>query len=166
MSPASVPLNMTISLSVRLICIYFHLIKMSAREANGPPILVSFFSKWLPTTVLLVPIKCSQWPAPSSAWARAATRPWSRKFLAPPHAIAFGILGAEGLRGYYFSRVAICDYRGDPVLDCYVVPTMAVTDYRTSTTGITAAHLSSGRPPFKISCFGLSGGGLFLELSD
>lgn len=44
------------------------------------------------------------------------------------------------------ARVAICDYRGDRVLDCYVVPTMAVTDYRTSTTGITAAHLSSGRP--------------------
>lgn len=42
------------------------------------------------------------------------------------------------------ARVAICDYRGDRVLDCYVVPTMAVTDYRTSTTGITAAHLSSG----------------------
>jgi hypothetical protein len=151
MSPASVPLNMTISLSrpINDLHLVFHPIKMSAHEANCPPILVSFFSKWLPTTVLLVPIKCSQWPAPSLAWARAATRPWSRKFLAPPHATAFGILGAEGLRGYYFSRVAICDYRGDPVLDCYVVPTMAVTDYRTSTTGITAAHLSSGRPPIQ-----------------
>ncbi|KAI0001941.1 hypothetical protein BJV77DRAFT_26497 [Russula vinacea] len=42
------------------------------------------------------------------------------------------------------ARVAICDFRGAPQLDCYVVPTMAVTDYRTSTTGITAAHLSSG----------------------
>jgi hypothetical protein len=31
------------------------------------------------------------------------------------------------------------------VLECYVVPTMAVTDYRTSTTGITPAHLSSGK---------------------
>ncbi|KAH9968885.1 ribonuclease H-like domain-containing protein [Russula dissimulans] len=41
------------------------------------------------------------------------------------------------------ARVAICNYRGNPLLDCYVVPTMAVSDYRTSTTGITPAHLSS-----------------------
>ncbi|KAN0125088.1 hypothetical protein V8E52_001640 [Russula decolorans] len=47
------------------------------------------------------------------------------------------------------ARVAICDYRGDRLLDCYVVPTMAVTDYRTSTTGITAAHLSSALSPFR-----------------
>jgi RNA exonuclease 4 len=39
--------------------------------------------------------------------------------------------------------VAICNYRGATLLECYVVPTMAVTDYRTSTTGITSAHLSS-----------------------
>jgi hypothetical protein len=47
------------------------------------------------------------------------------------------------------SRVAICNYRGAAVLECYVVPTMAVTDYRTSTTGITPAHLSSGRSTHK-----------------
>jgi hypothetical protein len=66
--------------------------------------LVSFFflsfSKWLPTTALLVRIRCSQWPALSLAWARAATRPWSREFffLAPAcHSV--GILGAEGCVG-------------------------------------------------------------------
>ncbi|KAI0307882.1 ribonuclease H-like domain-containing protein [Multifurca ochricompacta] len=41
------------------------------------------------------------------------------------------------------ARVAICSFRGAALLECYVVPTMAVTDYRTSTTGITPAHLSS-----------------------
>jgi hypothetical protein len=39
---------------------------------------------------------------------------------------------------------------------------MAVTDYRTSTTGITASHLSSGRPPSKISRLGLFLGLTFL----
>ncbi|KAH9982554.1 hypothetical protein BGW80DRAFT_1433895 [Lactifluus volemus] len=39
------------------------------------------------------------------------------------------------------ARVAICDFRGTSLLDCYVLPTMDVTDYRTSTTGITPAHL-------------------------
>jgi hypothetical protein len=42
-------------------------------------------------------------------------------------------------------RVAICNYRGTILLDCYVLPTMSVTDYRTSTTGITPADLSSGK---------------------
>lgn len=41
------------------------------------------------------------------------------------------------------ARVAICNFRGTALLECYVVPTMTVTDYRTSTTGITPAHLSS-----------------------
>ncbi|KAI0257474.1 hypothetical protein BJV78DRAFT_39591 [Lactifluus subvellereus] len=45
------------------------------------------------------------------------------------------------------ARVSICDFRGAILLECYVVPTMAVTDYRTSTTGITPAHLSSRKPP-------------------
>jgi hypothetical protein len=70
-------------------------------------------------------------------------------FAPTPHHTchSFGILSAQGCSWVlFYSRVAICDYRGDPVLDCYVVPTMAVTDYRTSTTGITAAHLTSGRP--------------------
>ncbi|KAA1468698.1 hypothetical protein DENSPDRAFT_912736 [Dentipellis sp. KUC8613] len=39
------------------------------------------------------------------------------------------------------ARVAITDYRGTPVLECYVAPTMPVTDYRTSSTGIEPAHL-------------------------
>lgn len=126
-------------------------IKCPRTRAAACPLISSLFSfsfsrKWLPTTALLVPIKCSQWPAPSLAWAREATRPWLRKFRFPTcHDVE--ILGAQGCCfGCYFSRVAICDYRGDRVLDCFVVPTMAVTDYRTSTTGITAAHLSSGRP--------------------
>ncbi|KAF9015081.1 hypothetical protein BDQ17DRAFT_1229133 [Cyathus striatus] len=46
------------------------------------------------------------------------------------------------------ARVSIVDYRGSVVFDKYVAPTMdvrrAVTDYRTSATGITQAHLYSG----------------------
>ncbi|GLB36052.1 putative EXOIII [Lyophyllum shimeji] len=42
------------------------------------------------------------------------------------------------------ARVVIVDYRGKVIFDKYVAPTMQVTDYRTSTTGITEAHLSSG----------------------
>ncbi|KAI5123614.1 hypothetical protein M0805_003430 [Coniferiporia weirii] len=41
------------------------------------------------------------------------------------------------------ARVSLVDYRGNTVLDTYVRPTMAVTDYRTSTTGIEAKHLNS-----------------------
>ncbi|KAI0068442.1 hypothetical protein BV25DRAFT_578987 [Artomyces pyxidatus] len=41
------------------------------------------------------------------------------------------------------ARVAITDFRGTSLLDCYVAPTMPVTDYRVSTTGITADHLNS-----------------------
>ncbi|KAJ7592492.1 ribonuclease H-like domain-containing protein [Mycena floridula] len=40
------------------------------------------------------------------------------------------------------ARVAIVDYRGQTVLDTYVVPTSSVTDYRTSTTGIQSSHLT------------------------
>ncbi|PPQ70501.1 hypothetical protein CVT26_014008 [Gymnopilus dilepis] len=40
------------------------------------------------------------------------------------------------------------DYRGTIVFDKYVQPTTTVTDYRTATTGITAAHLSSGKSLF------------------
>ncbi|KAJ7585940.1 ribonuclease H-like domain-containing protein [Mycena floridula] len=40
------------------------------------------------------------------------------------------------------ARVAIVDYRGQTVLDTYVVPTVKVTDYRTATTGIQPSHLS------------------------
>jgi hypothetical protein len=70
------------------------------------------------------------------------------------------VLGARA-RVHLHSRVALCDYRGNPLLECYVVPTMAVTDYRTSTTGITSANLSSGRsPPQKMAArrFVLQGG--------
>ncbi|KAI0313506.1 hypothetical protein OF83DRAFT_527583 [Amylostereum chailletii] len=41
------------------------------------------------------------------------------------------------------ARVAITDYRGNQLLDCYVAPTMTVSDFRTATTGIEPAHLSS-----------------------
>ncbi|KAF4623053.1 hypothetical protein D9613_001730 [Agrocybe pediades] len=44
---------------------------------------------------------------------------------------------------HLLARIAIVDYRGNTVLDKYVAPTATVTDYRTLTTGITAAHLSS-----------------------
>lgn len=39
------------------------------------------------------------------------------------------------------SRVAITDFRGRTIYDRFVAPTMAVTDYRTATTGITPALL-------------------------
>lgn len=42
------------------------------------------------------------------------------------------------------ARVVVVDYRGKVIFDKYVGPTMQVTDYRTSTTGITEAHLTSG----------------------
>ncbi|KAG7450600.1 uncharacterized protein BT62DRAFT_927881 [Guyanagaster necrorhizus] len=41
------------------------------------------------------------------------------------------------------ARIAIVDYQGQVVLDTYVAPTMRITEYRTTTTGIEAAHLSS-----------------------
>ncbi|KAI0284968.1 hypothetical protein BGY98DRAFT_946467 [Russula aff. rugulosa BPL654] len=66
-------------------------------------------------------------------------------------AIACTVIGVgPGGNTSVVARVAICDYKGDPVLDYYVVPTMAVTDYRTSTSGITATHLTSGEAkPFE-----------------
>ncbi|KAL5535483.1 hypothetical protein ACEPAF_3577 [Sanghuangporus sanghuang] len=39
------------------------------------------------------------------------------------------------------ARVSLVNYRGTVILDVYVQPTMDVTDYRTSTTGIEAKHL-------------------------
>ncbi|EPQ60966.1 nucleotide-binding protein [Gloeophyllum trabeum ATCC 11539] len=44
------------------------------------------------------------------------------------------------------SRLSITDYRGNVVLDTYVRPIRAVTDYRTAETGLYPEHLSSGRP--------------------
>ncbi|PAV22343.1 nucleotide-binding frt1 [Pyrrhoderma noxium] len=41
------------------------------------------------------------------------------------------------------ARVTLVDYRGNIVMDYYVQPTMPVTDYRTSTTGIEAKDLNS-----------------------
>lgn len=38
-------------------------------------------------------------------------------------------------------RVAVVDYRGQMLLDKYVAPTMAVSDYRSATTGIEEGHL-------------------------
>jgi hypothetical protein len=126
---------------------------------SSSPLFFSFFcrslalrSRWPLIMVLSIPNKCSRYPARSSASVREAIRPWSRKCLCSTFScfelpwrcverLGVDSLGARALH----SRVAICDYRGNPVLECYVVPTMAVTDYRTSTTGITSAHLSSGR---------------------
>ncbi|KDQ63473.1 hypothetical protein JAAARDRAFT_53681 [Jaapia argillacea MUCL 33604] len=45
------------------------------------------------------------------------------------------------------ARVAIVNYRGQVVLDTFVAPTMAITDYRTATTGIQATDLE-GAPKF------------------
>lgn len=39
------------------------------------------------------------------------------------------------------SRVALTDFKGKIILDCYVAPTFPVTDYRYKVTGITAADL-------------------------
>jgi len=42
------------------------------------------------------------------------------------------------------AQVSLVDYRGTEVFDKYVAPTMPVTDYRTSTTGLTQERLHSG----------------------
>ena len=42
-------------------------------------------------------------------------------------------------------RVAIVDYRGGTVLDCFVKPTLPVSDYRTNVTGILPEHLQPGK---------------------
>jgi hypothetical protein len=42
-------------------------------------------------------------------------------------------------------RVAIVDYQGVTLLDHFVKPTLAVSDYRTSVTGILPQHLESGK---------------------
>lgn len=50
------------------------------------------------------------------------------------------------------SRVGIVDYKGNIVLDTFVAPTMEVTDYRTTTTGIELGHLvacESKKSPFR-----------------
>ena len=43
------------------------------------------------------------------------------------------------------SRVALVDYRGQIIFCTYVLPTNPVTDYRTSSTGITAADLQGSK---------------------
>ncbi|VDB86484.1 unnamed protein product [Peniophora sp. CBMAI 1063] len=48
------------------------------------------------------------------------------------------------------ARVAITDFRGQTLIDYYVLPTMQVSDYRTATTGIQPQHLAPGRAyPFE-----------------
>lgn len=44
------------------------------------------------------------------------------------------------------SKVAITDFRGQEIYHVFVQPTIAVTDYRTASTGIEAAHLQSSEP--------------------
>ncbi|KAF8560291.1 hypothetical protein OG21DRAFT_1401218 [Imleria badia] len=47
------------------------------------------------------------------------------------------------------ARVSIIDFKGNMMLDTFVSPTMQVSDYRTSTTGIEACHLlGTDTPPF------------------
>ena len=41
-------------------------------------------------------------------------------------------------------RVSIVDYWGDTILDCFVRPTLPVSDHRTSVTGINPEDLVSG----------------------
>ncbi|KAI9512811.1 ribonuclease H-like domain-containing protein [Russula earlei] len=80
--------------------------------------------------------------------------------MAPPHygspnadqvlALACTVVGVGPFGNTSMvARVAICNYRGNPLLDCYVAPTMEVSDYRTSTTGITPDNLASGASPRK-----------------
>ncbi|KAI6047701.1 hypothetical protein EDC04DRAFT_2919286 [Pisolithus marmoratus] len=45
------------------------------------------------------------------------------------------------------ARVAIVDYKGDVILDTFVAPTMEVSDYRTTTTGIEPSQLLSPEIP-------------------
>lgn len=45
------------------------------------------------------------------------------------------------------ARVVLVDYRGATVFDSHVAPTMAISDYRTSVTGLLPVHLA-GAPAF------------------
>lgn len=53
-------------------------------------------------------------------------------------------------------RVAIVDYWGETILDCFVKPTLPVSDYRTSVTGISPEDLESGERGTFILCDGTS----------
>lgn len=111
--------------------------------AHSPPLRFfwNLFPKWLRTMALPLLSKYSRCRALWSASVQAAIRPCSRKSL---FCIPRRCSRQQALRtDQPHSRVAICNFRGVALLECYVVPTMAVTDYRTSTTGITPAHLSS-----------------------
>jgi len=60
----------------------------------------------------------------------------------------------ETFHDAFCSRVGIVDYKGNIVLDTFVSPTMEVTDYRTTTTGIEPGHLlacKSRKPLFRCS---------------
>ena len=54
------------------------------------------------------------------------------------------------LTGLIPSRVSIVDFRGNVILDTFVAPTMQVSDYRTTTTGIEACHLLACESVFNI----------------
>lgn len=54
--------------------------------------------------------------------------------------LQFSLLRCQ-LTDFIPSRVSIVDFRGDVMLDTFVAPTMQVSDYRTTTTGIEACHL-------------------------
>lgn len=57
-------------------------------------------------------------------------------YVSPP----FPLLHSH-LTGFISSRVSIVEIKGNVMLDTFVSPTMQVSDYRTTTTGIEASHL-------------------------
>ena len=59
-------------------------------------------------------------------------------------------VGPEPDNDSQLARVSITDYNGDLLYDSYVRPVVAVTDYRSAVSGITAKHLREGYArPFK-----------------
>ncbi|KAJ3552256.1 hypothetical protein NM688_g4247 [Phlebia brevispora] len=78
-----------------------------------------------------------------------ALQPLREKYTIPPPeqfcSISCLVVGAgQGGSTHMLARVAIMDYRGNTIYGTYVQPTIPVTDYRTTTTGITAEHLAPG----------------------
>ena len=54
--------------------------------------------------------------------------------------------GPTPSRDSQVARVSLVNYHGTQLYDTYVTPQAPVTDYRTAVSGITAAHMRSGRP--------------------
>lgn len=86
------------------------------------------------------------WVPSALEWGMVVLPPWSRQFAPNESSL-------QANRYSVSRRVSLVNYRGTAVLDVYVQPTMEVTDYRTSTTGIEAKHLLPG----EAECLNLSG---------